>query len=159
MLEMPALACALAAIYHFHRYLDQRRRRDLFLAALASALCALTRFDAVYLLPLFLIMMGFSGELRLLWRKDVLLAAALALVLIPTESVPPRLAATAIGLATLVGEVFGGALAPALAGQVADRFGLAAPLWMAAGGALTVLIASLFLTETAPTVVAGRKAK
>src|SRR5262249_42846615 len=82
MLEMPALACALAAIYHFHRYLDQRRRRDLFLAALASALCALTRFDAVYLLPLFLIMMGLRGELRLLWRKEVLLAAALALMLV-----------------------------------------------------------------------------
>lgn len=84
--------------------------------------------------------------------------AALALVLVPTESVPHRLAATAIGLATLVGEVFGGALAPAFAGQVADRFGLAAPLWIASAGALTVLLASIFLTETAPTVTARMKA-
>ena len=66
------------------------------------------------------------------------------------------LAGTAIGLATLVGEVFGGALAPALAGQVADRFGLAAPLWIACAGALTILLASLFLTETAPAVIALR---
>jgi predicted MFS family arabinose efflux permease len=78
--------------------------------------------------------------------------AALAIVLVPTESVPHRFAATAIGLATLVGEIFGGALAPALAGQVADRYGLAAPLWIASLGALAVFIASLFMTETAPAV-------
>jgi predicted MFS family arabinose efflux permease len=47
--------------------------------------------------------------------------AALALVLVPTESVPGRLAATAIGFATLVGEVFGGALAPALGGGSAEK--------------------------------------
>jgi len=80
----------------------------------------------------------------------------LAIVLVPTESVPPRLAATAIGLATLVGEIFGGALAPAVAGQVGDRFGLAAPLWIASAGALMVLLASFFLSETAPAVISRR---
>ena len=79
--------------------------------------------------------------------------AALALVLVPTESVPARLAATAIGMATLVGEVFGGALAPALAGAAADKFGLVAPLWIAAGGAILVLFASLFMSETAPSKI------
>jgi predicted MFS family arabinose efflux permease len=82
--------------------------------------------------------------------------AALALVLVPTESVPGRLAATAIGLATLVGEVFGGALAPALAGGVADKCGLVAPLWIAAGGAILVLVASLFMKETAPARIGRR---
>jgi predicted MFS family arabinose efflux permease len=76
--------------------------------------------------------------------------AALALVLIPAESVPPEFAATAIGLTTLVGEIFGGTLAPAVAGGVADRYGLAAPLWIAAAGAVTVFCAGLFLQETAP---------
>ena len=76
--------------------------------------------------------------------------AALALVLVPTESVPAQFAATAIGLSTLVGEVFGGTLAPAIAGNVADRFGLAAPLWIAAAGAVTVFCAGLFVRETAP---------
>src|SRR5882724_2674136 len=76
--------------------------------------------------------------------------AALALVLVPAESVPPEFAATAIGLTTLVGEVFGGTLAPAIAGGVADRYGLAAPLWIAAAGAVTVFCAGLFLRETAP---------
>jgi predicted MFS family arabinose efflux permease len=76
--------------------------------------------------------------------------AALALVLVPTETVPARFAATAIGLTTLVGEVFGGALAPTIAGAIADRYGLAAPLWIASGGAILVFIAAIFLSETAP---------
>ena len=75
---------------------------------------------------------------------------ALALVLVPTETVPAHFAATAIGLTALVGEVFGGALAPTIAGAIADRYGLAAPLWIAAGGAILVFLAAIFLTETAP---------
>ena len=76
--------------------------------------------------------------------------AALVLVLIPTESVSPRLAGTAIGLSTLVGEIFGGTLAPSISGAMADRFGLATPLWIAAGGAIVVVVACLFMRETAP---------
>jgi predicted MFS family arabinose efflux permease len=76
--------------------------------------------------------------------------AALSLVLVPTESVAPEFAATAIGLTTLVGEVFGGTLAPAIAGRIADRHGLTAPLWIASAGALSVFLAGLFLRETAP---------
>ncbi len=76
--------------------------------------------------------------------------APLVLVLVPTESVPVKFAATAIGLATLVGEIVGGAFAPALAGAAANRYGLGAPLWIASGGAILVLLASLFMTETAP---------
>jgi sugar phosphate permease len=76
--------------------------------------------------------------------------APLVLVLVPTESVPAKFAATAIGLATLVGEIVGGAMAPALAGAAANRYGLGAPLWIASGGAILVLLVSLFMTETAP---------
>jgi predicted MFS family arabinose efflux permease len=82
---------------------------------------------------------------------------ALVLVLVPTESVPARLAATSIGLSTLVGEVFGGALAPTLAGSMADRYGLVAPLWIAAAGTILVLLASLFMSETAPAKVGRAK--
>lgn len=76
--------------------------------------------------------------------------AALVLVLIPTESVPSQFAGTAIGLSTLVGEVVGGTLAPAISGAVADHHGLAAPLWIAAGGAGAVFLAGIFMRETAP---------
>jgi predicted MFS family arabinose efflux permease len=76
--------------------------------------------------------------------------AALVLVLIPTEAVPARFAGTAIGLSTLVGEIFGGVLAPSVSGALADRFGLATPLWIAAGGAVAVVAAGLLMRETAP---------
>jgi predicted MFS family arabinose efflux permease len=84
--------------------------------------------------------------------------AALSLVLVPTESAPPRFTATAIGLTTLVGEIIGGTAAPALAGAVADRYGLAASLWIAAGGAITVFCAALLLRETAPRRVGANRA-
>jgi predicted MFS family arabinose efflux permease len=83
--------------------------------------------------------------------------APLVLVLVPTESVPAKFAATAIGLATLVGEIVGGAMAPALAGAAANRYGLGAPLWIASAGAVLVLFVSLFMTETAPSKTAALK--
>jgi predicted MFS family arabinose efflux permease len=74
---------------------------------------------------------------------------ALVLVLVPTESVPSQLAATSIGLATLVGELFGATLAPLLGGTLAQKYGLGFPLWMAAGGMVLVFLVALFLDETA----------
>jgi len=74
--------------------------------------------------------------------------AALVMVVIPTESVPPQFAATSIGLATLSGEVFGATVAPVLGGALAQTHGLAAPLWMSAGGAAIVFLSALFLTES-----------
>jgi fucose permease len=61
------------------------------------------------------------------------------------------------GLTTLVGEIVGGAMAPALAGAAANRYGLVAPLWIASGGAILVLLASLFMTETAPSKTVKKK--
>lgn len=69
---------------------------------------------------------------------------------IPTESAPPQLAASAIGLATAVGEIFGGVLAPAGAGSLADHFGLAAPFYICLALAVTCAITTCFLKESAP---------
>jgi MFS family permease len=74
--------------------------------------------------------------------------AAVVLVLVPSESVPPRFAATSIGLVTLVGELTGATLAPALGGHLAEKFGLAIPLWMAAGGSALLFLVGLFLKQT-----------
>ena len=74
--------------------------------------------------------------------------ASLVMVLVPTESVPPQFAATSIGLATLVGEIFGATAAPTLGGALAERHGLATPLWMSALGSATIFIVALFLRET-----------
>jgi MFS family permease len=73
---------------------------------------------------------------------------ALVLVLIPTESVPPQFAATAIGLATLAAESIGATLAPILAGPVVKSYGLGAAMWMSAGGAVLVFLVALLLKET-----------
>ena len=69
---------------------------------------------------------------------------------ITAESVPATLMSTASGLIIGIGEVFGGGLAPALAGYLAKHFGIehavVLPLCALALGALAVLA----LKETAP---------
>jgi predicted MFS family arabinose efflux permease len=70
---------------------------------------------------------------------------ALSIVLIPADSVPPRLVGAAIGLVTLVGELLGGMLAPTVAGEIAQTSGLQWTLWMAAGGSLLVFVMGLLL--------------
>jgi len=66
------------------------------------------------------------------------------------ESVPARLMSTATGVAICVGELFGGGVAPIVAGVVAERAGIHAILYLALGAMLTGFVASFFLTETAP---------
>jgi hypothetical protein len=82
MLEIPTLALSLAAIFHFVGYMEEARRLDLFLAAIFSALAALTRFEAAYLLPLFLILIAWQGSWKILRRGEVWLAATLALLML-----------------------------------------------------------------------------
>lgn len=118
-------------------------RKPVLLAA--SALSVLLPLAIAYL-PLY----------RHLWLLAVVLGctqggqalAALLMVLVPTETVPRALAATAIGLVTLFGEIFGSVIAPALAGALAKMHGLAIPMYMAAGGAALAFVASLLLSET-----------
>jgi predicted MFS family arabinose efflux permease len=85
---------------------------------------------------------------------------ALTMVLVPTETVPARLAGTAIGMATLAAEFVGATIAPAIGGKLAQQYGLAVPLYMAIGGAVVVFIAALLLRETAraPKALAARHA-
>ncbi|HLJ25872.1 MAG TPA: MFS transporter [Candidatus Angelobacter sp.] len=127
------------------------RKPVLLYVALVSALVPLT-----YQMP-FLIshpwLMGLAGFIANGGQG----MAALVLVLIPTESVSPRFAGTAIGLSTLVGEIFGGTLAPAISGSIADRHGLAAPLWIAATGAILVFASGLLMRETAPRKLAAAR--
>ncbi len=73
--------------------------------------------------------------------------ASLIIVLVPAESVPAQFVATAIGLATLAGEIIGATIAPAVGGAMAERFGLRMPLVMSAGGMALLLLATLFLSD------------
>jgi sugar phosphate permease len=74
--------------------------------------------------------------------------AALIIVLVPAETVPPQFSATAIGLVTLVGEIMGATVAPTLGGAMAERFGLRMPLLMSAGGMVVLFVVALCLTES-----------
>jgi MFS family permease len=61
------------------------------------------------------------------------------------ESVPPAIASTAFGLMSGVGEILGGAIAPFLAGYVAQRFGIQHVFGVAMAGLLACLALSCFL--------------
>jgi len=78
---------------------------------------------------------------------------------LPAEAVPPEIAGTAISIPTAVGEILGAALMPTIAGLIADRFTLFAPMWMAAITGLFICVVSIFYVETAPKCIARMKCK
>jgi cyanate permease len=75
---------------------------------------------------------------------------------VPSESVDPLHAATALGLAMGSGEVLGGAFGPTIAGFASDHIGRTAPLWIMVGLAIAAGIAATFLRETAPSQIAKK---
>jgi len=75
---------------------------------------------------------------------------------IPSESTSPRLIATAMGLVVGIGEIVGGFAVPPIAGAVADRTSLAAPILIEAGCAVAGGLLAVFLVETAPAKVRAR---
>lgn len=75
---------------------------------------------------------------------------------IPSESVPPAMAATVFGICMGTCEIVGGAGGPAIAGLFADAYGLQAPLWIMTGLTLIGGLFALGLRETAPRVLARR---
>jgi MFS family permease len=69
---------------------------------------------------------------------------------IATEAAPAGLIASAIGIVVGSGEIFGGGVAPAIAGYIAQRFGIENVLYVALTGVVLGILVSLFLKETAP---------
>lgn len=67
---------------------------------------------------------------------------------IAAETVPVGLMATATGVVIACGELGGGGLAPMLAGQLADRFGIEKILWLPLGAMAIALPLTLLLQET-----------
>ena len=74
--------------------------------------------------------------------------AALVVVLIPAESVPPEFTGTAIGMVNMVGELIGATVAPTLGGTLAESFGLGTTMLMSTGGMVLLLLVVPFLKET-----------
>lgn len=69
---------------------------------------------------------------------------------IATEAAPAGLVASTIGLISGVGEIFGGGVAPVIAGYVAQNFGLPHVFDFALGGLALGVFVVLALVETAP---------
>ena len=117
-----------------------RKRTLLFVSALSTilpiALCIPWLYGHLWLLAAILFVTEGGQAI-----------AAMVMVLVPAESVPPFFSATAIGLATMFGEIIGATIAPAAGGAIAEKYGLAAPLLMAAGGTVLVFLVSLFIRE------------
>ncbi|KUO77135.1 MAG: hypothetical protein APF81_21495 [Desulfosporosinus sp. BRH_c37] len=73
--------------------------------------------------------------------------------IIPGESVPKALVATAMGFIIMTGELVAGTTVPVLAGFFSDKYGLSMTMWFAFGGAVLQFIPSLFLKETLPSKI------
>ncbi|MCA8094623.1 MFS transporter [Burkholderia anthina] len=69
---------------------------------------------------------------------------------ISAEAVPAQLMTTASGLVIGVGEIFGGGIAPSVAGYVAKHFGIQYIMQLGMGALVLGLIVVLSLKETAP---------
>jgi len=88
----------------------------------------------------------------LLWIAAMANFGALAILAgpVPAEAAPLGLMASAAGLVIGAGEIFGGGVAPSIAGAVAQHFGIQYTLYLALGGQIAGLLLSLLLKETAP---------
>ena len=101
----------------------------------------------------------FNGPL---WMLGVLLfigwtgtgSFPLFMGVVPGETVSRSLAATSMGLVVCIGELLGGAGVPWLAGWIADRTSLEAPVIVVGVCAFCAGVAALFLKETAPRKIA-----
>ena len=69
---------------------------------------------------------------------------------IATEAAPVGLVSSAIGVVVGMGEIFGGGVAPSIAGFVAKNYGIENTLYVALTGVTLGVLVSLFLRETAP---------
>lgn len=69
---------------------------------------------------------------------------------IATESAPVGLISSSIGVVVGSGEIFGGGIAPYIAGYFADTYGLPSVLYVALAGVALGIVVCLFLKETAP---------
>jgi predicted MFS family arabinose efflux permease len=69
---------------------------------------------------------------------------------IPAEAAPVGLIASAAGLVIGGGEIFGGGIAPSVAGAVAQHLGIQYTLYFALGGQILGFFICCFLHETAP---------
>lgn len=77
---------------------------------------------------------------------------------IATEAAPAGLVSSAIGIVVGSGEIFGGGIAPSIAGFIAQRYGIQNVLYVALIGVVFGCVVCMFLKETAPRKLLSRAA-
>lgn len=76
---------------------------------------------------------------------------------VPSESVPPQLVATATSFSPAAGEFMGGVVAPVLVGALSNILGLTMVMYLLMILPVIELVGAFFLKETAPLVLAKRQ--
>ena len=69
---------------------------------------------------------------------------------IATESAPAGLVSSAIGVVVGSGEIFGGGVAPAIGGTIAQHYGIENIFWMPSRRCVIGALVAIGLNETAP---------
>ncbi len=80
MLEVPALALAVAAIFFWFRYLDSKLPRPLYTFAVLAALCLLTKENCIFLAVFCVLTLLVERKLR--WIVSAAMLRAIAIVLV-----------------------------------------------------------------------------
>lgn len=82
MLEMPTLALVLLCLDQFDLWIQDQRPHRIYMAAILAALAALTRFDAIVLLPTLLLWVTFTGKVKQLANRHVIGAGVVAMSIV-----------------------------------------------------------------------------
>lgn len=127
------------------------RKKTAMFASLAGSLCF-----ALFMLcdlPATLMTLAIAGA-------SFFLSGAMAILnsVVPSESVPAELVATATSFTPAAGELMGGVAAPVIAGALSGLLGMTQVMNLLMVLPVLVCVGSLFLKETAPAVLA-RKGK
>ncbi len=112
--------------------------------------CALAAAFCTMLLPVLLIVMHQHHLiLPLVLAVQFVAGGAMPMIvfIIPSESVPRRLAATAFALPLSVGELLGGSTTPGIAGMLSDHYGLPSVMWFCCGLGAICLLAVFAMRE------------
>ncbi len=78
---------------------------------------------------------------------------------VASEAVNPALMSSSVGVVAGAGEIFGGGVAPVIAGYVAQAYGIAQIFWIPLVGLCLGFVLALALRETAPRLVATAERK
>lgn len=124
---------------------DRIGRKPVMIISVVGAFVSLWAFSHTGAEPVLL----FAGLLATIFFVFAMIT--LTVGPISAEAVPAKLMTTASGLVIGVGEVFGGGVAPSVAGYVAKHFGIQYIMQLGMGALVIGLLVALSLKETAPT--------